>query len=208
MKNTKRFASLAGKLNIGVIVFMVVTGLSILVSIILPLISVVKPDFFLDDKGMVSGMFEIGELRIKLSNAPISITSIQNFLFLTGLFSALSMALVLYMEKQIFNVLNCVKKEKPFDALCIKSIKVLGFCILGCSVLLEFTKSLSLYLLYSMFELDGVQIISPLFSGNFDGYSLSFPFNFSLLGAGIIVILLSYVFEYGAYLQNEYDATL
>lgn len=79
MKNTKRFASLAGKLNIGVIVFMVVTGISILVSIILPLISVVKPDFFLDDKGMVSGMFEIGELRIKLSNAPISFTSIQNF---------------------------------------------------------------------------------------------------------------------------------
>lgn len=208
MKNTQKFASLAGKLNIGVMVFIVVTGISILVCIILPLLSVINPSLFMDDKGLVSGTFEFSELKIKLSNAPISFTSIQNFLFLIGLFGAFSMALVLYMEKQIYNVLSCVKKEKPFDALCIKSIKVLGFCILGASFLLDFTKNLSVYLMYSMFELDTVVITSPLFKGSFEGYSLSFPINFSLLGVGIIVLFLSYVFEYGAHLQSEYDATL
>ena len=208
MKNTKKFASLAGKLNIGVIVFMVVTGISILACIILPLLSVVNPAFFMDDKGLVSGTFEISELKIKLSNAPISFTRIQNFLFLMGLFGGLSMAVVLYMEKQIYNVLSCVKKEKPFDVLCIKSVKVLAFCILACSFLWDFTKNLSVYLMYTMFELDTVVITSPLFKGSFEGYTLSFPLNFSLLGVGIIVLLLSYVFEYGAYLQSEYDATL
>ncbi len=208
MKNTKKFASLAGKLNIGVIVFMVITGISILSCIVLPLLSVIKPDFFMNDKGLVSGTFEISELKIKISDAPIAFTSIQNFLFLMGLFGGLSMALVLYMEKQIYNVLNCVKKEKPFDTLCIKSIRVLAFCILACSILWDFTKSLSVYLMFTMFELNTVVITSPLFKGSFEGYALSFPLNFSLLGVGIIVLLLSYVFEYGAYLQSEYDATL
>jgi hypothetical protein len=92
--------------------------------------------------------------------------------------------------------------------LCITSVKVLGYCIIGGSVLWELTKNLSVYLLYRMLELDTVVIESPLFTGSFEGAALSFSVNVSILGIGIIVLLLSYVFEYGSYLQSEYDATL
>lgn len=208
MKNTQKFVSLAGTLNIGVALCMVITGLAVLACLVVPLLSVLQPGLFLDDTGMVSGSFEINSLRLHISGAVVSFKRIQTFLFSMGFFGGLSMALVLFMEKQIHNVLKCVHNEKPFDALCITSVKVLGYCIIGGSVLWELTKNLSVYLLYRMLELDTVVIESPLFTGSFEGAALSFSVNVSILGIGIIVLLLSYVFEYGSYLQSEYDATL
>jgi hypothetical protein len=208
VKNTKKFASLAGKLNIGVIVFMGITILGFLLCIIAVVLGIAKPDFLLNDNGLFNGTFSIGDISLVLSNSVIDLVKYQNFFIMGGIFGALSMVLVFYMEKQIYNVLACIKRERPFESLCIKSIKTLGFCIILGSVFFELTKNLSSSFLYKMLELDTAVISSPLINGSIKNYSFLFPLNAKLLGVGIIVLFLSYVFEYGAYLQSEYDETL
>jgi len=112
------------------------------------------------------------------------------------------------MEKQILNVLKWVKKEQPFNVRCIKSIKVLGFTIIGNSIVFEAINNLHISKIYKMFELGKAEILSPLFKMSIEGISFSIPVDLTILGVGIIVLLLSYVFEYGAHLQSEYDSIL
>lgn len=208
MKNIKRFASLAGKLRLGVIVFMVITGLVLCCGVLILILSLTRSDILLNNEGALSASLQFNMLRFNISESLISAESIQDFFIFISVYGILYAVITLYMEKQILNVLKWVKKEQPFNVRCIKSIKVLGFTIIGNSIVFEAINNLHISKIYKMFELGKAEILSPLFKMSIEGISFSIPVDLTILGVGIIVLLLSYVFEYGAYLQSEYDSIL
>ncbi len=208
MKNIKRFASLAGKLRLGVIVFMVITGLVLCCGVLILILSLTRSDILLNNEGALSASLQFNMLRFNISESLISAESIQDFFIFISVYGILYAVITLYMEKQILNVLKWVKKEQPFNVRCIKSIKVLGFTIIGNSIVFEAINNLHISKIYKMFELGKAEILSPLFKMSIEGISFSIPVDLTILGVGIIVLLLSYVFEYGAHLQSEYDSIL
>ena len=82
--------------------------------------------------------------------------------------------------------------ESPFCAENIRAVKFVGFILLFLGL-----ASKILYLL-------GITYL--VFKGEVSG--MSFLFDYLVAFTGGLLLVLARIFEYGSYLQSEYDATL
>jgi hypothetical protein len=109
--------------------------------------------------------------------------------------------------KKLRTILAEVRQRHPFSKSCIATVRHLAYLILVSGVICRLPGLCANYLMYRIFNIGTALAASPLissvsFAPEFPGMSLI------VVGVGLLVLLLAGVFEYGAWLQSEYDATL
>ncbi|KAB3532449.1 DUF2975 domain-containing protein [Alkaliphilus pronyensis] len=112
--------------------------------------------------------------------------------FFTGIFVVLTLTAIVL--RQLLYILNNVVKGKPFDLVNAKKLFIIGCTFILGSFVIPVVKALLIN-----------KIIHHL---SFDHVSTTFTISIELLFTGLLIILLSEVFHYGAYLQQEFDSTL
>lgn len=113
--------------------------------------------------------------------------------FITYLISTLfSLSLILYVFKQILNILKSIEQDvTPFIMNNAKNLKKVAFITITYSVVIDFLASILCWI-----------FVTKIFSLELTNIHLS-----GVLVGGLIFIIAE-IFQYGVYLQNEYDTTL
>ena len=114
-----------------------------------------------------------------------------NLLLIAGVVNA---SFFLYLLMMLRNVLGNVKEKQPFSDQNILSLKRMGLAYLLAGVILPAINTWLLWVIVKLVDLSSAGV----------NYSL----NLQLIFMGIVIVILAYVFEYGAYLQEEHDATV
>lgn len=115
--------------------------------------------------------------------------------YITILFmSVLLLLLVAIVAKQLVHILKSVENDIPFVKENAKRISTVGVVLLLSSFLIP---AFGFIVARSMIDLLKIQNIS-----------LNYSVNIYLVLAGFLMLILSGIFRYGSYLQNEYDETI
>ncbi|NMB97178.1 MAG: DUF2975 domain-containing protein [Clostridiaceae bacterium] len=96
--------------------------------------------------------------------------------------------------KQLVLILASVEKNSPFAVENSRRISNLGLILIISSFLLP------------AFEILVVKTMIDTF--NIKHVSINYTVNIALILSGFLMFILSGVFNYGSYLQNEYDETV
>lgn len=123
-----------------------------------------------------------GIINVKLFLIFGGITALFNLTFLQFIF--------IYLRKIVVDV----KEKTPFSDENIKRFNYIGYAYLTSAVVLP--------LMNSSFLTIGINLLAV------ERATVNYMVNFQSIFMGILIILLAKIFEYGAYLQNEYDMTV
>lgn len=108
--------------------------------------------------------------------------------------SAISCLAMMVIFRQIRDILKTVITGTPFEAKNSKRILNIGAILIGFSITFNVLISAILMNIIDTLSIRDINISSGV--------------DMFMLFAGIFLIILSGVFKYGAFLQNEYDTTL
>ncbi len=123
-------------------------------------------------------------LGINMKNAYISI------LFM----AVMVMLLVIIVAKQLIHILKSLEEDKPFVKENAVRISSIGIVLVLSSFLIPVFEYI---VAWTMLDLLKIQNIS-----------LNYSVNIYLVLAGFLMFVLSGIFKYGSFLQNEYDETV
>jgi hypothetical protein len=174
--------------------FWILIGLAILATL-LTIVTRVFPDIInLSDS---DGSFRISPdniIQFEISTSDISNTDIAEIYSYLFAGSALLLILILLVLGQLRIILKNVVNENPFAEKNAKSIKNIGYVIMASSLVMPVTKAFLINKIIHAFNLSNVNVV--------------YTVNIEVLIIGILLLLVSAIFNYGAYLQQEYDTTL
>lgn len=125
-----------------------------------------------------------------ITPARMKVILIQLF-FSMAVCSAVFGAALFYLS----GVLGMVEKGLPFDRSNARRIASIGFIFLLGSVMVGVAQASVANIIVHSLDLT-------------DLVSVNYSANTTMLSAGLLLLILSGVFRYGSYLQEEYDATL
>ena len=133
-----------------------------------------------------------GVLRFRLSEFSQSQKqSVTTTVFFTvATFSFVYGALNYYL----LGILRSVKKGSPFVKENASRLSIMGFILIGGSIIVGFIYSLMVYTIFEALKITNL--------------SVNFQINSTMFASGLLLLILAGVFRYGSYLQEEYDATL
>lgn len=128
----------------------------------------------------------IGEAGTSISFKPVILTILPTIL----------LAIVFYLIniKQIQKILKTISEDKPFDIKNAKSLSIMGINFIVASVVFQIAGGLVAEKAIAMLNVD-LGSIGMLPDG-------------SMLFTGLLLMILSSVFKYGHYLQEEYNDTV
>ena len=156
-------------------------------------------------KAMKSTAFEviISDLSIGLLTDGLDTDKILIYNLISYMYVAVSVVFLYIGVKYIRKILSPIKEGLPFQENMAKTIKkfamfVLIFGVLDniCSFILDY------------FVIHGFDIIHLLKSEQISSISISYSLNFDFIIVYFVIMLLSYVFQYGMELQKLSDETL
>ncbi|OFD75877.1 DUF2975 domain-containing protein [Bacillus mycoides] len=101
---------------------------------------------------------------------------------------------LLFITLQIKRILQFTRNKQPFSKSCIKHIQYLAYGVIIYSLIIGLLGNIWDFLLVRTLQLSETVI--------------SLKFNFEMMIMGFLLLFLSHIFKYGAYLQEEYDSTL
>lgn len=101
---------------------------------------------------------------------------------------------IAYFLRQLNALMKNVEEGRPFEIENSNRLKVMGFLLLLYSFVLPGADMLVASSMVHAFDIDNISVV----------YSV----NISLLISGFVILILAGIFQYGSYLQSEYDTTL
>lgn len=137
--------------------------------------------------------------ELNLDNFPVD--ELLQVAFVGGIIEIFTILVVLFLLWELIQILGAVKSGVPFTSEAIKHIYRLGFGIIVYSVVGGTGEGI----MNAMFL--QISVIQEFFS------SIDFSAHISLVDiqillAGLFVLLLGKIFQYGLFLQSEYDDTI
>jgi len=134
-----------------------------------------------------------GILRYNLNEVPQEI--ILKRLYITiMLMSASIFALIIPVLKQLILILKTVEEDRPFAVENAKRILTIGVVLTFSSILIPAFEVLVTRTMVDTLKIQNV--------------SINYSINISLIFTGFMLLILSGIFNYGSYLQHEYDETV
>jgi len=124
----------------------------------------------------------------------IPITKLRTLLITACIKYEVILLALLFITMQIKRILQFTRNKQPFSKDCIKHIRWLAYGVIIYSFISGVLGNIWDLLLVRTFQLSEIVI--------------SLHFNFEMMIMGFLLLFLSYIFKYGAYLQEEYDSTL
>lgn len=194
IKNLKNIANVLWKLSQILFWGFIVIGIMLLVA---EIVVYFVPDHYFEVTDFyegdliitVKGWFEYdfaNEMGNSLMLKPIILVFIPAFI--------LYIIFYLVNFKQVQVILRSVIADRPFDEKNSRSL---------------FIMSLSFFIASFVFQIAGNLAFSMIGSElGFEGNLFSFMPDFTMLFTGLLLLILSGVFKYGNYLQDEYDETV
>ncbi|MBF7150648.1 DUF2975 domain-containing protein [Bacillus toyonensis] len=104
------------------------------------------------------------------------------------------LTILLFLTVQIKRILQFTRNKQPFSKSCIKHIQYLAYGVIIYSFIVGLLMNILGFLFVRTLHLSETVI--------------SLNFNFEMMIMGFLLLFLSHIFKYGAYLQEEYDSTL
>ncbi|MFJ8527473.1 DUF2975 domain-containing protein [Bacillus sp. NPDC094106] len=124
----------------------------------------------------------------------IQYTKLKTLIISTCLIYEIILTVLLFLIIQLKGIIRFVRNKEPFSKKCINYIQYLAYGVISYSLIDGVLGGILDFLFVRTFQLTQNQV--------------SFEFNFGLLITGLLILLLSNIFKYGAYLQEEYDSTI
>ncbi|MEH7753464.1 DUF2975 domain-containing protein [Bacillus toyonensis] len=121
-------------------------------------------------------------------------TQIRTLIINTCIISEVILTILLFLTVQIKRILQFTRNKQPFSKSCIKHIQYLAYGVIIYSFIVGLLMNILGFLFVRTLHLSETTI--------------SLNFNFEMMIMGFLLLLLSHIFKYGAYLQEEYDSTL
>jgi uncharacterized membrane protein len=181
-------------LRISVVALYVLLGLLFLTSVVLPFVSKGVFDFNLANLDNID--IQTGSILYEVRGI-VTLTGIVNVKWLVSLaFVVLTVNLVFFQFVliQLKQIITDVYHKIPFSDKNIKRLKYMGIAYLVSSVVLPMVNG-------SLFAM-----VANTF--NIFEATINFSMDFQSAFIGIIILILAYVFEYGATLQEDIDLTV
>lgn len=135
-----------------------------------------------------SVMYEIDESIFS------GVVNVKWLLALGSLVGLVNIGFLQYILTLLRNMMKDVEAKQPFSEANVKRLKWIGIAYLVAAVVLPFANS--------MFFLHLIDLLD-LFEAN-----ANFTIRFQSVFMGLIILILAYVFDYGAYLQEDHDMTV
>ncbi|WP_341636992.1 DUF2975 domain-containing protein [Staphylococcus casei] len=210
--NNKRFNLLVKTLIILATIILIMTSLSIL-PILIGIIGIIFiPTSFINDQiAKVDEKFMIDSFDLtkstaaqyNLSDITFSKPPVILVLFLIIILIILYILIIAQVRKWLKNVSN----GQIFTYKNASTIAFIAYCFLILGVFKSVINLASNFVIYSF--LDYNSKLYALVDKNIESVGdFIYDFNFTLIFAGIIIWIISYVFKYGAFLQDEFDYTV
>lgn len=212
MKNTANFEKLVSVMDVVLKVAQIVLIIAVSVLFVFDVLSYVLPAVFPNfdmNKFADTGSVDLVFGSLKLSFQPESVSWYQLQVFITSMFASVLVTAALLYTTILFlrKILAEVKIRTPFSNTSISSLKVLGWLIIAGSVIYGLPENVSQIATAHLFNVESILVsafgdVAPIVSVDL------FSFNVSILIAGLLVLLLGGIFEYGKKLQDEIDETV
>lgn len=204
MENKEKFQKFAAVLQvIAKIVFWIgVVGAAILalVAIIIKMPSIER----LIHKGLQADVlnFSLSLKGVAFTLADFPVNEMIQIAFVWAIARFLTMLVVLFLIRELIRILEAVKSGVPFTDDSVKHIYRLGIGMIVYSVIVESANGLiaSVFMQMSIHQdavPNGVHVSANMLS-----------VDTQILFAGLLVLLFGKIFQYGLFLQQEYDETV
>ena len=181
-------------LRISVIALFVLLGILVVTSIVFPFIPKELFDFELSNLEQID--IQVGSILYELRGI-ITFTGVVNVKWLLSLvFVVLSVNLLFFqfILIQLKTIISDVSNKIPFSDKNIKRLKYMGIAYLVSSIVLPIV--------------NGTLFVKIANTFNIFDATINFSIDFQSVFIGIIILILAYVFEYGATLQEDIDLTV
>lgn len=173
-------------------VAIIITCVSLVAAIIMFIIPSSK--FVISEGNLEQNGFSLdGILRFNFSDVPQEASLKQLYLTIM-LMSSFIGALIILVLKQLVLILKSVEEDRPFALENAKRILTIGVILILSSFLIPTFEFFVAREMVDTLQIQNVNII----------YSI----NITLMFTGFLLLILSGIFSYGGYLQNEYDDTI
>lgn len=136
-----------------------------------------------------------GMFSYKFILAPGIVTNIKPLLNMISWLVMISAVLIIPISYQLALILKTIENGIPFSSKNSKSLYIIGRILLSGAFLLPLGEYIAGMMIINIIKQPEIAV----------HYSF---INFTMLLAGILVLILASIFKYGNYLQQEYDATL
>lgn len=210
--NNKRFNLLVKALIILSTIILIMTSLSILplligviglliipTSFINNQIAKVDEEFWIDSFGLTKNTVA----QYNLSDITFSKPPVILVLLLIVILIILYIVIIAQVRKWLKNVSN----GQIFTYKNASTITFIAYCFLVLGVFESVINLASNFVIYSFLNYNSK--LYALVDKNIESVGdFIYDFNFTLIFAGIIIWIISYVFKYGAFLQDEFDHTV
>jgi hypothetical protein len=174
--------------------FWILIGLIILGTLIFIVMRILPNIENVSNSGYSFRMNPENIIQFELNTNTLSNTTSKDIFSLLYVGAILLTIPTLLVLGQLKIILKNVVNEKPFAEKNAKSIRNIGYVVIASSILTPVTKAFVFNKFIHAFNLSNVNVI----------YSI----NTEVLIIGILLLIVSAIFNYGAYLQQEYDTTL
>ncbi len=147
-----------------------------------------------------------GLLKIWLHQSVITADNLRVLFIATAVEIFFSAVIMLLMIRQLRGIVRTMKDGRPFGEEVPSKIRKLAYIIFVYALVTPLIDMLPNFFLYRLYDIERVLLTSPLIEKV--QLKMSYDWNLMTLLIGFGVILLSFVFEYGAKLQQQSDETL
>lgn len=200
----EKMITVSKKLDVffGVIQKLIVIGLSVafIVTAILTVVNIVDPDAVI---GEGFNTVDVGNITVELdeSLAPDNKT-ILSYVWMILVPGAVSGAFIYYAVILVRKILAPMKEGRPFDLSVGTNIKKIGYISLVLGVIKILGDMIETAVTLKVFEL------TELTDGAVRSITANYTFDLSFLIVFFVLMLIAYIFNYGAELQELSDETL
>lgn len=156
-------------------------------------------------KGSVTAAVQLEGLEMKLADHVTRDIHYSKKDVVTFLFTAtIYIAILLIIIVQVRNILSNLSKGIIFSLANSKKMERIAYCVMVLSLTVNAFRTYTVYLIMQQFQLESRFVESGLIKG------ISYHFtgiHWTLLLCGVVIWIIARIFRYGAFLQDEYDAT-
>jgi hypothetical protein len=150
--------------------------------------------FVFDSNGSGSSGFSLdGLIKYDITEAARGI-SMKSVYIVILLMSVFLMILAAFVTKQLVNILKSVDNDTPFEKENAERIHSIGRILVLSSLLVPAFEFIPAKVMLDLIKIQNI--------------NLNYSVNIYLLLTGFLMFILSGIFKYGSFLQNEYDETV
>ena len=194
-KGLDTFAKIVGVILIAGMVLLVVGSILVFIT----MNSQMKPSF-VNFYQTVS----VGNLSIAVKDLVIrDYDALCRWFLATAAAAMVTMAVFIAGIRTVRRILKPMKEGRPFDTDVPANLKKLGWIVIAGGILSAALESFSSGFLWEAYDFTKIFNMDQV-----TGWTYNTSFDMSFLALAFVLFLLSYIFRYGAQLQQESDETL